>query len=88
MFEDCSVHHAQAGAPPQASHADANHNGIPDGYEFAQTADFYNHREWRQRGVPMAALLGTSSADFHPAEREQVRECNHEAYLTHRVLFQ
>ncbi len=63
---------SQAEAPLHPSQADANHNGVPDGYEFTQTADFYNHHEWRQRGVPMAALLGTSSNDFHPADRMQV----------------
>jgi len=70
--QQCLCVLAQAGVTSDANQADSNHNGIPDGYEFAQTADFYNHHEWRQRGVPMAALLGTSSTDFHPAERMQV----------------
>ena len=63
---------AQGVAPLPASLADANHNGIPDGYEFAQTADFYPHHEWRLRRVPMAAVLGISTDAFHPGESKQV----------------
>ena len=62
----------QAEALPPIATADANHNGIPDGYEFAQTAEFVTAREWRQRSVPMAALLGISTDGFHPLDRVQV----------------
>ena len=62
----------QAEALPPIATADANHNGIPDGYEFAQTVEFMTAREWRQRSVPMAALLGISIDGFHPLDRVQV----------------
>ena len=68
----CSVCLVQAGVQPPASQADANPIGVPDGYEFAQTAGFSERREWRQRGVPIAALLGMSTDKFHPAKRMQV----------------
>ena len=62
----------QADFPAPGSEADANHNGIPDGYEFAHAAEFVTEREWRHRGVPMAALLGISTHGFHPSNHAQV----------------
>jgi hypothetical protein len=64
----------QAESPAANSRADTNNNGIPDGYEFAHAADFIKEREWRHRGVPMAALLAISTHEFHPSDLAQVSQ--------------